>query len=321
VGGHRRFVVHGIRRGGGGRPAAPWDAMDHWEEARCGAVAALYETLLCADALDLDSKDSDGHESSTRVDACLSALRRASYALLSSPALVKPAVVGFDSAVADVEAVEAAALDAPSDSDDEESEDSLTARVPRGEKLADRAALREPLAEKLLRKEKDVSTVSPVSTKQKDVSTLLCWALFLKHLGGLDGSASGKNQASARERLAYFARDADAVSEIMRLALRWLPMPSSSAALESLPSVWRDAAQASMDAGRDGAGGGGAAVAAAAADSLSPAFLFSPSGFGLGGSTSRGPREQLRVGFVLADVFSSVSRSARTARASPRFPR
>lgn len=257
--------------------AAPWDAMDHWEEARCGAVAALYETLLCADALDLDSKDPDDHESSTRVDACLSALRRASYALLSSPALVKPAVVGFDSAVADVEAVEAAALDAPSDSDDEESEDSLTARVSRGEKLADRAALREPLAEKLLRKEKDVSTVSPVSTKQRDVSTLLCWALFLKHLGGLDGSASDKNAASARERLAMFARDADAVSEIMRLALRWLPMPSSSASLESLPSVWRDAAQASMDAGRDGAGGGGAAVAAAAADSLSPEFLFSSS--------------------------------------------
>jgi hypothetical protein len=41
-----------------------------------------------------------------------------------------------------------------------------------------------------------------------------------------------------------------------------------------------------MDAGRDGAGGGGAAVAAAAADSLSPAFLFSSSKFGLGGSTS-----------------------------------
>ena len=295
--------------------AAPWAAMDQWEEARCGAVAALYETLLCADALEEDSedseeasffaargKDTDDHESSTRSFlSCLSALRRASYALLSSPALVKPAVVGFDCAVADVEAVERAALDASSDSDEDDDGGaggtrSETARARnRGEKLADRAALREPLAEKLLRDERDVSTVSR-KKKERHVSTLLCWALFLKHLGDLDGSSSGSSN-SARERLAAFARDADAVSEIMRLALRWLPIHSSSlsASLESLPSVWRDAARAARDAGRDGAGGGGAAAAAAAADSLSPAFLFSSSGYETGaGSTSTRSKRRAR---------------------------
>ena len=87
--------------------AAPWDAMDQWEEARCGAIAALYETLLCADEANVTEANVRatrfGKDSGNVWVFSLSALRRASYALLSSPALVKPAVVGFDCAVADVE--------------------------------------------------------------------------------------------------------------------------------------------------------------------------------------------------------------------------
>ena len=319
--------------------AAPWDAMDQWEEAGCGAVAALYETLLCADEEETDDPTNDpfedtpppsdetedirldeDEETRRRDSACLAALRRASYALLSSPSLVKPAVVGFDCAVADVEAVEEAALEADSedvdvDGDDGEGDGGKRKDVAR---LADRAALREPLANKLLRERglradgESARTVAlrdgrgrgrdaPVLTwRERDVSTTLCWALFLKHLGGgvtgPNADANGKADArerseAARERLAAFARDADAVADIMRLALRSLPLtptaankptrrhkrgtnPRDGSALNALPRVWRDAAGAARDAARDGGGGGGAAAAAAAADALSPSFLF-----------------------------------------------
>ena len=277
--------------------AAPWDAMDRWEEARCGAVAALYETLLCADERE-EEETRDEKEKRRRDSACLSALRRASYALLSSPALVKPAAVGFDCAVADVEAVEQAALEAaeaaeaaPDDDDDDAREDVA--------RLADRAALREPLANVLLDETRRASAArsgardggvrgarvrregtprAMARWTERDVSTTLCWALFLKHLGG--GGATD----AARERLAAFARGADAVPEIMRLALRSLPLDaattkptkptSAGSAVDALPRVWRDAACAARDAGRDGGAGAGAAAAAAAADALSPAFLF-----------------------------------------------
>ena len=311
--------------------AAPWDAMDQWEEARCGAIAALYETLLCADEEDVSRKREAGSgKDGDRRDALqtdsedvnvwvfsLSALRRASYALLSSPALVKPAVVGFDCAVADVEDVQRAALEAEAEEEEEEEEDgnaSEDARA-RGARLADRAALREPLAEKLLRvgdfisdttRKEDFHTAHSRRTRragfpnatprrdvsERDVSTMLCWALFLKHLERCETDTTDATSSAARERLAEFARGADAVSEIMRLALASLPMASGkrarvpqaskalktnsvgSVSIDALPRVWRDAARAARDAGRNGAGGAGAAAAAATADALSPSFLF-----------------------------------------------
>ena len=295
--------------------AAPWDAMDQWEEARCGAIAALYETLLCADEANVTEANVRatrfGKDSGNVWVFSLSALRRASYALLSSPALVKPAVVGFDCAVADVEDVQSAALEAEAEEEEEEEEDgsaSEDARA-RGARLADRAALREPLAEKLLRvgdegsRKEDFHTAHSRKTRrasfpnrdvsERDVSTLLCWALFLKHLERCETDTADATSSAARERLADFARGADAVSEIMRLALASLPTASGSSkasrpalktnsvngsvgsvSIDALPRVWRDAARAARDAGRNGAGGAGAAAAAATADALSPSFLF-----------------------------------------------
>ena len=301
--------------------AAPWDAMDQWEEARCGAIAALYETLLCADEEDTFREGRFGKDSGrlTSADASskddvnvwvfsLSALRRASYALLSSPALVKPAVVGFDCAVADVEDVQSAALEAEEEEDEEEDGSASEDARARGARLADRAALREPLAEKLLRvgdegsRKEDFHTAHSRKTRrasfpnrdvsERDVSTLLCWALFLKHLERCETDTADATSSAARERLADFARGADAVSEIMRLALASLPTASGSSkaskalktnsvngsvgsvSIDALPRVWRDAARAARDAGRNGAGGAGAAAAAATADALSPSFLF-----------------------------------------------
>ena len=62
--------------------AAPWDAMDQWEEARCGAIAALYETLLCADEANVTEANVRatrfGKDSGNVWVFSLSALRRAS---------------------------------------------------------------------------------------------------------------------------------------------------------------------------------------------------------------------------------------------------
>ena len=293
--------------------AAPWDAMDQWEEARCGAIAALYETLLCADEANVTEANVRatrfGKDSGNVWVFSLSALRRASYALLSSPALVKPAVVGFDCAVADVEDVQSAALEAEAEAEEEEDGSASEDARARGARLADRAALREPLAEKLLRvgdegsRKEDFHTAHSRKTRRAsfpnrdvselDVSTLLCWALFLKHLERCETDTADATSSAARERLADFARGADAVSEIMRLALASLPTASGSSkasrpalktnsvngsvgsvSIDALPRVWRDAARAARDAGRNGAGGAGAAAAAATADALSPSFLF-----------------------------------------------
>ena len=293
--------------------AAPWDAMDQWEEARCGAIAALYETLLCADEANVTEANVRatrfGKDSGNVWVFSLSALRRASYALLSSPALVKPAVVGFDCAVADVEDVQSAALEAEAEEEEEEDGSASEDARARGARLADRAALREPLAEKLLRvgdegsRKEDFHTAHSRKTRRAsfpnrdvselDVSTLLCWALFLKHLERCETDTADATSSAARERLADFARGADAVSEIMRLALASLPTASGSSkasrpalktnsvngsvgsvSIDALPRVWRDAARAARDAGRNGAGGAGAAAAAATADALSPSFLF-----------------------------------------------
>ena len=228
--------------------AAPWDAMDQWEEARCGAIAALYETLLCADEANVTEANVRatrfGKDSGNVWVFCLSALRRASYALLSSPALVKPAVVGFDCAVADVEDVQSAALEAEAEAEEEEDGSASEDARARGARLADRAALREPLAEKLLRvgdegsRKEDFHTAHSRKTRRAsfpnrdvselDVSTLLCWALFLKHLERCETDTADATSSAARERLADFARGADAVSEIMRLALASLPTASGS---------------------------------------------------------------------------------------------
>ena len=286
--------------------------MDQWEEARCGAIAALYETLLCADEANVTEANVRatrfGKDSGNVWVFSLSALRRASYALLSSPALVKPAVVGFDCAVADVEDVQSAALEAEEEEEEEEDGSASEDARARGARLADRAALREPLAEKLLRvgdegsRKEDFHTAHSRKTRrasfpnrdvsERDVSTLLCWALFLKHLERCETDTADATSSAARERLADFARGADAVSEIMRLALASLPTASGSSkaskalktnsvngsvgsvSIDALPRVWRDAARAARDAGRNGAGGAGAAAAAATADALSPSFLF-----------------------------------------------
>ena len=211
---------------------------------------------------------------------------------------------------------------AEAEEEEEEEEDGIASEDARarGARLADRAALREPLAEKLLRvgdfgdfisdatRKEDFHTAHSRKTRragfpnamprrdvsERDVSTMLCWALFLKHLERCETDTTDATSSAARERLAEFARGADAVSEIMRLALASLPMASGkrarvpqaskalktnsvgvgSVSIDALPRVWRDAARAARDAGRNGAGGAGAAAAAATADALSPSFLF-----------------------------------------------
>ena len=281
--------------------------MHQWEEAGCGAIASLYETLLCADDLFGDVGNIGDRKNIT--ETC-SSLRQSSYALLSSPALVKPAVVGLDASVEDTDAVVEAVLGGDEDDGEDESGDETPA--------AERAAIREPLALKLSRKEGDDSNTvlcSPVQTRgrgrltphgniqsalrgvdeQKITSTLLCYALLLRHLQVLPLNSK------SRERLAEFTNTVKAVPTVMRLALVHMPIPgdgnfvtpSKGKTVLQLPTAWQAVVALSSAAGKDGRGGSGAATAAANADVLSPRFLF-------GGGNARTTNKRLAIGIYRA---------------------
>jgi hypothetical protein len=204
----------------------PWTAMDNWEEARCGAVAALYEGLLCADESDESDDEVDAEEGAIAqtsvaktiaVAQTLAAIRTAAYALLSSPGLVKPAVVGLDASVEDTDAVETAVLAGAGDGDGDAGDgdvevgdgDANSASSP-----AERAAIREPLALKLSARAdaaqnsglgsipakpvvfvakgrgrrgqgKTTQTLTRPHKPNALTSTLLCYGLLLRHLQNL----------------------------------------------------------------------------------------------------------------------------------------
>ena len=75
--------------------------MDHWsQDAGCGTIPSLYALMLSSNdrSLVVDGFDEDVAES----------LTRASYALLSTPALLKPAVIGLDANIDDAALIEEA---------------------------------------------------------------------------------------------------------------------------------------------------------------------------------------------------------------------
>jgi hypothetical protein len=263
--------------------AAPWDAMDRWEEARCGAIAALYQILLCADGFETESIRGS-------VFQTLDAMRRCAYALLCAPSLVKPAVFGLDCAASDVDAIEAAlrlaeedssdASESDDDEDDVEDEDIF----PASSRAARRAGVRDALSEKLKNGfVPNPESVSKGDSKKKNgpsnpprvaVSTLLCWGLLLRHL-------SVSNLGSrARNRFAEYATALRAVPGIGPLAMDTLrggeprrDVPGAGS-VTSLPKPWRDMHAAAERARKEGTGGCGGAAAAAGVDTLSPSFVF-----------------------------------------------
>jgi len=74
------------------------DTGPYWEEAPCGTIPALYALLLARSPVDETSS----------FAAVAEGVMRASYALLSTPELMKPAVIGLDANIADVDLIEEA---------------------------------------------------------------------------------------------------------------------------------------------------------------------------------------------------------------------
>ena len=189
-------------------------------------MAALYEGLLCADESDESDDEVDAEEGAIAqtsvaktiaVAQTLAAIRTAAYALLSSPGLVKPAVVGLDASVEDTDAVETAVLAGAGDGDGDAGDgdvevgdgDANSASSP-----AERAAIREPLALKLSARAdaaqnsglgsipakpvvfvakgrgrrgqgKTTQTLTRPHKPNALTSTLLCYGLLLRHLQNL----------------------------------------------------------------------------------------------------------------------------------------
>ena len=201
--------------------------MDHWsQDAGCGTIPSLYALMLSSNdrSLVVDGFDEDVAES----------LTRASYALLSTPALLKPAVIGLDANIDDVALIEEAVDkaedegDAPDgDAPDGESEDAVCEPVaPRSRDpvqiaaaAAEKAAMREQLADALAPDPSDSAALggrgSPApkrrvtSARRVGEGTLLCWSLLLRLTTRLP------HGSRTRERLLEYARATKAVPRLM----------------------------------------------------------------------------------------------------------
>ena len=201
--------------------------MDHWsQDAGCGTIPSLYALMLSSNDRShvVDGFDEDVAES----------LTRASYALLSTPALLKPAVIGLDANIDDVALIEEAVDkaedegDAPDgDAPDGESEDAVCEPVaPRSRDpvqiaaaAAEKAAMREQLADALAPDPSDSAAPggrgSPApkrrvtSARRVGEGTLLCWSLLLRLTTRLP------HGSRTRERLLEYARATKAVPRLM----------------------------------------------------------------------------------------------------------
>ena len=210
-----------------------WREMDDWEDAGCGTIPSLYALMLSSnDQRTFAGVDEDIAES----------LTRASYALLSTPALLKPAVIGLDANIDDVALIEEAMDKAEDEGDlpdgeepDAESEDAVCEPVaPKSRNLvqlaadaAEKAAMREQLAEALAPDPADSTgpggrgSPAPkrfVETSPVAEGTLLCWSLLLRLTTRLPPGSR------TRERLLEYARATKAVPRLMSAISTTLPL-------------------------------------------------------------------------------------------------
>ena len=217
--------------------------MDHWStDAGCGTIPSLYALMLSSNDRSrvIDDFDEDVAES----------LTRASYALLSTPALLKPAVIGLDANIDDVALIEEAVDkaedegDAPDgDAPDGESEGAVCEPVaPRSRDpvqiaaaAAEKAAMREQLADALAPNPSDSVAPggrgSPAPKRRVTGSahrvtsegTLLCWSLLLRLTTRLP------HGSRTRERLLEYARATKAVPRLMSAIAPTLPLAEANA--------------------------------------------------------------------------------------------
>ena len=258
--------------------------MDHWsQDAGCGAIPSLYALMLSSNDRshgEVDGFDEDVAES----------LTRASYALLSTPALLKPAVIGLDANIDDVALVEEAVDkaedegDAPDgDAPDGESEDAVCEPVaPRSRDpvqnaaaAAEKAAMREQLADALAPDPSDSAAPggrgSPAPKRRVATAhrvgegTLLCWSLLLRLTTRLP------HGSRTRERLLEYARATKAVPRLMSAIAPTLPLAETMARITPRGSR-RGSLSSLVDApGRADSPGGGRGEDADAAG-LPPAW-------------------------------------------------
>ena len=104
--------------------------MDAWgEEAGCGTIPALYALLLAKPPPPPPPPPASISSSSSSFGGVGQGVMRAAYALLSTPELMKPAVLGLDADIADVdlvlEAMAKAEEEGGDDDDDDDDEDDV----------------------------------------------------------------------------------------------------------------------------------------------------------------------------------------------------
>jgi hypothetical protein len=97
-----------------------WGEMDAWEEAGCGTVPALYALLLAQPPAATSSSAGSPLAGFAGVGK---GVMRAAYALLSTPELMKPAVLGLDANISDVDLVLEAMAKAEEDGGEDEGDD------------------------------------------------------------------------------------------------------------------------------------------------------------------------------------------------------
>ena len=202
-----------------------------WEDAGCAAVPALYALLLDDGSSSLSRDGSSSYRSTVATS-----LTRAAYALLSTPTLMKPAVVGLDAKISEVDLVEEAAtkLGADEDGTTDETTDETAGGggaskdpVAVAADAAERAAMRDQLAEALApiaaaaavgKSPRGGAPPPPPHPPPPSEGTLLCWGILLRYCVSLPPGSP------ARERLLDYARATKAVPRLMAAVMPMLPL-------------------------------------------------------------------------------------------------